>query len=188
MKALGIVGSPRKGGNTEYATNLALQTLAKEGIETELVTLAGKTIMPCIACGACASSETCSHKDDFMPIYWKMREADAIILATPVYMSSATALIKGLMERAGLISRSNGRPFKGKAGGPIVVGRRGGHNFTFAQMNYWYQILEFYMTGASYWTMALGKAIGEVENDAEGKETIVSFAENLAYLMKKLYA
>jgi len=187
MKALGIVGSPRAGGNTEYATNLALQTLAAEGIETELITLAGKTIMPCTACGACSSGETCPLKDDLLPIYFKMKEADAIILATPVYFSSATALIKALMDRAGYIARNNGRVFKGKAGGPIVVGRRGGHNFTFAQMNYWYQILEFYMTGASYWTIGFGRNKGEVENDVEGNETVVSFAQNLAYLMKKLY-
>ena len=46
MKILGIVGSPRKGGNSEALTKIALEEIAKEGIETELITLAGKTIAP----------------------------------------------------------------------------------------------------------------------------------------------
>ncbi len=188
MKALGIVGSPRKGGNTETITSHALKALAEEGIETELIPLAGLRIEGCTACGACANAETCPIDDDLLPIYHKMKEADCIILSSPVYFSSATALIKGLMERTGFIGRNNGRVFKGKTGGPIVVGRRGGQNFTFAQMNYWYQILEFYMTGASYWNIAFGRNKGEVANDQEGLDTAWSFGKNLAYLMKKLNA
>ncbi|MBE9506144.1 MAG: flavodoxin family protein [Chloroflexi bacterium] len=53
MKALGIVGSPRKGGNTETITSHALKALAEEGIETELIPLAGLRIQGCTACGTC---------------------------------------------------------------------------------------------------------------------------------------
>jgi multimeric flavodoxin WrbA len=64
-----------------------------------------------------------------LPIYLRMKEADGIILASPVYYGSATSLIKGLMERAGYIARWNGEPFHGKVGGPLVVARRAGKNF-----------------------------------------------------------
>ena len=50
MKALGIVGSPRKNGNTEIITSHTLKAIAEEGIETELIPLAGLDIRPCNAC------------------------------------------------------------------------------------------------------------------------------------------
>ena len=186
MKALGISGSPREGGNSEFITNHALKAIAEEGIETELVSLAGLTIMPCTACMACQKQERCIIEDDLMPIYEKMKAADGLILTTPVYYGSATALIKGLMERTGYVARHAGNTFKGKVGGPLVVARRGGMTFTFAQMNMWFHILEFTMTGASYWNFAIGRAKEEVANDKEGLDTAWSFGKNMAGLMKAL--
>ena len=186
MKALGIVGSPRKRGNTEILTEHALKALTEEDIETELIPLAGLDIHGCTGCMACVNAEMCSIKDDMWPIYEKMKEADGIIISTPVYFSSATSLVRGLMERAGYISQKNGKTLKGKVGGPLVVARRGGHNFTKAQMDYWFHILEFTMPGAVYWNMAFGREKGEVLNDQEGLDTAWSFAKNMAELMKKL--
>jgi multimeric flavodoxin WrbA len=117
MKVIGIVGSPRKNGNTELLTRHTLKAISEEGLDTELIRLAGLEIKPCTACMACKKQETCSIEDDLFPIYLKMKEADGIILASPVYYGSATALIKGLMERAGYIARWNGEPFQGKVGG-----------------------------------------------------------------------
>ena len=91
MKAIGIVGSPRKSGNTEIITRHTLKAIEEEGIETELITLAGLKILPCIACDACANKEICPLDDDVVPISQKMKKADAIILASPVYYGSATA-------------------------------------------------------------------------------------------------
>ncbi len=130
MKAIGIVGSPRKGGNTEIMTKHTLKAIEEEGIETELIPLSGLNIQGCNACMACAKKEYCSIDDDMPPIYEKMKAADAIILASPVYYGSATALIKAVMERSGYIGRSLGRVFAGKIGGPLVVARRAGQNFT----------------------------------------------------------
>jgi multimeric flavodoxin WrbA len=67
MKALGIVGSPRRGGNTELYVGHTLGTIAAEGIETELVSLAGKDIRPCTACMACRGTDKCIIDDDLMP-------------------------------------------------------------------------------------------------------------------------
>ena len=126
MKVVGIVGSPRKNGNTEIITEHTLNTIAEEGIETELITLADLNIQPCNVCGACDNEETCPIDDDVLPIYHKMKAADGIILASPVYFGSATALIKALMERTGWIGRSKGRIWAGKVGGALVVARRAG--------------------------------------------------------------
>ena len=186
MKALGIVGSPRKQGNTELLTAHALKAISEEGIETELVSLAGLDIRPCTACMACQQEERCSIKDDLWPVYLKMKEAEGIILASPVYFGSATALIKATMERCGYISRWNGEIFKGKVGGPLAVARRAGKNFTFAQLTLWFQILGFYIPGSTYWNVAIARDKGEVTHDTEGMQTAWNFGKNMAFLIKKL--
>jgi multimeric flavodoxin WrbA len=186
MKAVGIVGSPRKNGNTELLTAHTLKAVAEEGIETELIQLAGLEIKPCNACMICKKEERCSLEDDLFPIYLKMKEADSIIISSPVYYGSATALVKSCMERAGYISRWNGEPFRGKVGGPLVVARRAGKNFTFAQLSYWFHILGFFMPGSTYWNVAIGREKGEVMNDEEGLQTAWNFGKNLAFLLKKL--
>ena len=186
MRTIGIVGSPRKGGNTEIVTAHALRAIEEDGIETELIGLAGLDIRPCNACMACQRQEICSINDDLFPIYEKMKAADAIILASPVYYGSATALIKGLMERTGYIAGFNGRLFAGKVGGPIVVARRAGHNFTVAQLTLWFQILGFFIPGSTYWNISFGLKKGDVEKDQEGLTTAWNFGKNVAFLLKKL--
>lgn len=186
MKTIAIVGSPRKNGNTEIIARHTLKAIEEEGIETELIPLAGLNIQGCNACQACAKQEACPIDDDVFPIYQKMKAADAIILASPVYYGSATALIKALMERAGFIGRSQGRIYAGKVGGALVVARRAGQNFTFAQLTLWFQILGFYIPGSTYWNIAIGREKGEVSGDEEGMRTAWNFGKNVAFLVKKL--
>ncbi len=188
MKAIGIVGSPRKNGNTEILTRHTLKAIAEEGLDIELIRLAGLDIRPCDACMACRKGkERCPIDDDLLPIYTKMKEADAVILASPVYFGSATALLKALMDRTGYLSYDK-RPFAGKVGGPLVVARRAGQNSTFAQIMYWFHILGFFMPGSTYWNIAFGREKGEVEEDEEGLRTAWNFGKNVAFLVKKLKA
>jgi multimeric flavodoxin WrbA len=163
-----------------------LKAIAEEGLDTELIRLAGLDIKPCNACMACKDKEACSIEDDMFPLYLRMKEADGIILASPVYYGSATALVKALMERTGYISRWNGEPFRRKVGGPLVVARRAGKNFTIAQLTYWFQVLGFFIPGSSYWNVAIGREKGEVEQDEEGLTTAWNFGKNVAFLIKKL--
>ena len=185
MKVVGVVGSPRKNGNTEILTKHTLQAVADEGLDTELIRLAGLDIQPCNACMVCQEEERCPIDDDLFPLYTKMKEADAIILASPVYYGSATALLKALMERTGYMSGSR-RVFAGKVGGPLVVARRAGQNFTFAQLMYWFHVLGFFMPGSTYWNIAFGRDKGDVEKDEEGLATAWKFGKNVAFLVKKL--
>ena len=186
MKAIGIVGSPRKKGNTEIITRHVLKAVEEEGIETEIITLAGLDIRPCDACTACRSGKECPIDDDLPPVYAKMKEADAIILTSPVYYGSATALMKALMERTGHISRGDGNLFEGKVGGPFVVSRRSSHFFTQAQLYFWFQVLGFFMPGSIHPNIAFGRDKGDVESDEEGLTTAWDFGKNIALLLKKL--
>lgn len=186
MKAIGIVGSPRKDGNTEILTGHTLQAIAEEGLETEIIRLAGLDIRGCNACMVCRKEERCPIEDDLFPLYLKMKEVDAIVLASPVYFGSCTALLKAFMERTGYIGRTK-NAFAGKVGGPLVVARRAGKTFTFAQIMYWFHIMDMVMPGSSYWNVAIGREKGEVKGDEEGMATAWHFGKNIASLVKKLH-
>jgi multimeric flavodoxin WrbA len=184
LKAVGIVGSPRKGGNTELLVAHCLQAMAEEGLDTELVRLAGLDIRGCNHCEYCHEHEgSCSIEDDFPIVYEKMTAADALIVGSPVYFSSAPALVKGLLERAGFMSRN---AFAGKVGGPLVVARRAGQNFTFAELLFWFHITQIVNPGSIYWNEAIGREKGEVLKDEEGMRIAWHFGKNVARVTKKL--
>ncbi len=185
MKVIGVVGSPREDGNTEILTRHTLEAIEEEGLTTEIIRLAGLDIRPCNACRVCDDEEWCPIEDDLFPLYTKLKEAEAIILASPVYFGSATALLKAFMERTGSIAYPV-KAFAGKVGGPLVVARRAGHHFTFAELMCWFHILGFFMPGSTYWNIALGKEKGAVKEDEEGLTTARNFGKNIALLVKKL--
>ena len=189
MKAIGVVGSPRKDGNIEILTRHTLKAIEEEGLTTELIRLAKLDIRPCNACNVCRQDEEhaewCPIDDDLLPLYTKLKEAEAVILASPVYFGSATALLKAFMDRTGYLARPK-KAFAGKVGGPLVVARRGGHNFTHAQLACWFHILGFFVPGSTYWNIAFGEKEGEVSQDEQGLTTARDFGKNIAFLVKKL--
>jgi len=190
MKAVAVVGSPRKNGNTEILAKHTLKAIEEEGLETEIISLAGLDIRSCKGCYFCrkeGNEEQCAQDDDLLSVYNRVKDADAIILASPVYFGSTTGLMKAFMERTGFISGAK-KTFAGKVGGPLVVARRAGQNFTFAQILYWFHILGFYVPGSTYWNIAFGKNKGEVSEDEEGMKTAWNFGKNVAFLLKKLKA
>ena len=191
MKVLGISGSPREGGNTELLIRMALDGLQAEGIETEFLSLAGREILPCTACGDCThlSPPQCSLQDaDFQGMIERFMEADGILVGSPVYFGSATPQLMSLLDRVGYVSFKNGRFLRHKVGAAIAVARRAGQNFTFAQLNYFFLINEMFVPGSTYWNVAIGRDKGEVANDEEGVNTVKNLAANMAFLLKKLHA
>ncbi len=191
IRIVGIVGSPRVEGNTELLVDEALKAAGEEGVETELLRLAGKEVKPCDACLSCRKTGECRIRDDFKYFFDKMAEADGIILATPVYFGSATAEIKALIDRAGYVSSARGRLGKGrvfenKAGGGIVVARRAGHNFTFAQLLFFFLQQGMIVPGSTYWNIAFGREKGEASKDEEGLETARNFGKKMAWLLKRI--
>jgi len=102
MFALGLQGSPRKKGNTGYLLSLFMDELEKSGAETDTVHVAGKNITPCRGCGYCEKNGYCVIEDDDMKkhLYSDLRRADIIVSATPVFFYSATAQLKGLIDRS----------------------------------------------------------------------------------------
>ncbi len=127
MKVVGVVCSPRTGGNTEILVKEALAGAEDAGSSVELITLANKAIALCDACRSCLKTGECHFKDDMMEIYKKFQEADGIILGTPVYFLNVSAQAKLLIDRTYAFLWT--RKLRGKVGGVIAVARRmGGSN------------------------------------------------------------
>jgi multimeric flavodoxin WrbA len=186
IRIVGIVGSPRVGGNTERLVAEALKATEEDGAETELLRLANKEIKPCDACLSCKQTGECRIKDDFKPIFDKMVAADGIILSSPVYFGSATPQIKSLIDRAGYLSVARKRVFENKVGGPMVVARRAGHNFTLAQLLFFFLHQGMIVPGSTYWNIAFGWEKDEVTKDEEGLLTAKNFGRKMVWLIKKI--
>jgi multimeric flavodoxin WrbA len=186
IRVVGIVGSPRIGGNTERLLTEALKAAAEDGAETELLRLADSEVKPCDACLSCRKTGECRIEDDFKSIFDKMVEADGIILGSPVYFGSATPQAKALIDRAGYLSIAKGRVFENKVGGPMVVARRAGQNFTLAQLLFFFLHQGMIVPGSTYWNIAFGREKGDVVKDEEGIQTARNFGKRIVWLIRKL--
>ena len=163
--------------------------LEKEGIETELVELAGKKIGGCTACYKCFKSKDgkCAVKNDIVnECIEKMVEADGIILGSPTYFADITSGMKALIERVGFTAGANGSMFKRKVGAAVVAVRRGGAIHAFDSINHFFQINQMIIPGSSYWNLGMGREIGDVEKDDEGLRNMKNLGENMAWLLKKI--
>jgi multimeric flavodoxin WrbA len=136
MRILGIVGSPRKGGNTEILVAEALAAAREEGAETDIFLVHDKTISGCDACGSCSQTGVCRIKDDMQGLYHKMEAADAILFGSPVYFGGYTAQAKAIIDRTFCYLRN--RELKGKVAAPVLVLRKVGGGQTRAQFCDWF--------------------------------------------------
>lgn len=189
MKVVAINASARKGGNTAHMIQRVFARLQAQGIETELIELAGKTLAGCKACQKCKKNKDgkCAVDTDFAnECIRAMAGADGIILASPTYFGNITAEMKGLIDRAGMVGRANDNMFARKVGAAVVSMRRGGGIQTFNSINAFFFIEQMIVPGSVYWNMGIGLDKGEVENDEEGMRTMDVLGENMAWLMKKL--
>jgi multimeric flavodoxin WrbA len=100
VKIIAFQGSPRPGGNTEVLLNEALKPLREAGHDIQLFELNKMVIKPCQDCAGCSQTGVCIHtKDAMCGIYGAIREAERIILASPIFFSSVSAQTKAMIDR-----------------------------------------------------------------------------------------
>ena len=119
MKTIGILGSTRKGGNTEFLLDVALEEAQSFGNASKMV-LREKSIAPCDGCMGCAPTGECVILDGMQEVYDGIRAADAIIWASPVYYWSMTGLAKTALDRTFALNFPRLQQ-AGKIGGLILV-------------------------------------------------------------------
>ena len=162
MKVIAFNGSARKDGNTAILINYVLKELEKEGIETELFQLSGKTIHGCKACYKCRENmdKQCAVKDDVLNnCIEKMLGAEGIILGSPTYFADVTTEMKALIDRAGFVAGGNDQMFKRKIGAGVVAARRGGSIHAFDSLNHFFLIREMIVPGSRYWNLGFGLSL-----------------------------
>jgi len=191
MKVVALNGSARKDGNTAMLIQVVFEELKKEGIETELIQMAGKNIQGCLACYKCFKNKDrrCSvDKDILNDIMARMEKAEGILLGSPTYFSDVTSGMRAFIERCGFVARANDYMFKGKVGAAVVAVRRAGSIQAFTSMNLFLHYMQMFMPGSSYWNIGIGRDPGDVMKDEEGIQTMRTLGQNMAWLLKKLHS
>jgi multimeric flavodoxin WrbA len=194
---VGVCGSPRNGA-TEYILKEALNMLKKMGFKTEFFTVRGKKIGFCQHCDYCLKNKKCVLKDDMHELYSLLKNAQGILIATPVYNGGVSAQIKAVMDRCRALLAADNEVFKCKIGMAIAVGgdRAGGQELALQQ------ILTFYVLngvmpvsggvfganlGATFWSK---DTLEDVKKDEEGfrslRKTVKRFAELLKFETAKI--
>ena len=183
MKVLMINGSPHASGNTSIALEEMKKIFASEGIEIDYVHVGNKNVRGCVACGSCRKNGKCVFDDIVNETAEKFKEADGIVVASPVYYASANATLIAFLDRLFFSVSCDKRM---KVGASVVVARRGGCSATFDELNKYFTISGMPIASSQYWNSVHGLVEGDASQDLEGLQTMRTLARNMAFLMKSI--
>ena len=183
MKVLIINGSPHPNGNTTVALREMEKVFAEEGVEVETLRIGSEAIRGCVACNSCKQSGKCVFDDAVNVAAEKFKEADGLVVASPVYFASPTGTVEAFMDRLFCSA-----PFDKtmKVGAAVAVARRAGTTATMDALNKYFSISNMPIASSQYWNDAFGRAPGEAAQDAEGLQVMRTLARNMAFLMKSI--
>ena len=114
----------------------------------------------------------------------KMKEADGIILGSPVHFSSISATMKAFLDRAFYVAGNHGGLFRHKVGAAVVAVRRSGGLPAVDQLNHYLSYAEMIIPTSNYWNVIHGTAPGEALEDEEGVQIMRILGRNMAWLLK----
>ena len=176
MKIIGISGSPRKDGNTEYL----LQKLVSS-FNGEFIRLCKFKIGHCQSCWKCRKTENCILDDDMTKILIpKLLDADVMILGSPVYFNNVSSIMKAFIDRTWSIRGK----LRNKLGASVVVGRHyGAESATVAIQSFF---LKHEMIVANRGVSGIGYEKGDIAEDEEAQSATISLIERLKELGERL--
>ena len=183
MKVLLINGSPRPNGNTALGLREMEAVFHAQGIETETLHVGSQAIRGCVACNGCAKKGRCVFDDGVNEAAAKLKEADGLVVGSPVYYAGPNATVTAFLDRL-FYSTSFDKTMK--VGAAAVVCRRGGASATFDRLNKYFTISGMPVASSRYWNSLHGMTPGEAEQDEEGLRTLRTLARNMAFLMKSI--
>lgn len=185
---LGICGSPRA-MTTEYSLKKALEILEERGHETTFWSVRDKKLGFCTHCNYCLKKNGCIIKDDMQELYPLLEQAEALVIATPIYNGAVSAQIKAVMDRTRAQFARNPDTIKGKPGIAIAIGgdRAGGQELAIQQIHTFY-ILNGALPlsggffganiGASLWSKDTMEGIKEDEEGFRGLSKTIKTLSN----------
>ncbi|MDR3286624.1 MAG: flavodoxin family protein [Prevotellaceae bacterium] len=181
-KVIAINGSPDENGNTAYALSVIEEIFRNENVNFEIIHIGKSDIRGCIACSKCHIEKTvCVHTtDDEKKWIELMKNADAIILASPTYFGGIAGTMKSFLDKAFFSSSKN---FRNKIGAAVVTTRRTGASMTFEGLNQYFTISEMPVASSTYWNNIRGLTVDDLKNDSEGIRTLQNLAKNIIELI-----
>ncbi len=185
MKDLNVLmlnGSFNENGNTNRALREVAMQLEKEGISSEIFQLGSDPIRDCIGCQKCGDDGCIFDENGVREFVAKAYDADGFVFGTPVYYAHPSGRILSFLDR---VFYSGTKPaFAFKPAASVAVARRGGTTASLDALSKYFGISQMPQAGSTYWNLAHGALPGEVEQDAEGLQTLRNLARNLAWMMK----
>ena len=166
MKVIIINGSPKAKGNTATALHEVEKTLQQQGIETEWIHVGHMDIRGCIACNRCWDTGICGFNDIVNEISQKMKDADGLVIGSPVYFATPNGTLLALLDR--LFYSNLHTDWSMKAGASVSIARRGGATTTMDTLNKYFLKTNMPVAPSQYWSIAHGTSPGEVNLDEEG--------------------
>ncbi len=183
MKVLLLNGSPHADGCTARALREMEETLQKEGIETENLFVGNPAVKGCISCGYCKKNGKCVFDDIVNEIAEKFKEADGIVVGSPVYYAGANGSVLALLDRL-FYSTSFDKTMK--VGACVLSSRRAGSTSAYDEINKYYTICGMPIVSSTYWNEVHGYTKEDVEKDKEGLQTMRNLGRNMAFLVKSI--
>lgn len=182
-KVLLLNGSPHVSGCTATALQEMIKVFKEEGFETELVQVGNKNIRGCIACGKCRELGRCVFEDQVNEVAAKFKDADALVVGSPVYYGSPNGTILSFMDRL-----FQSTPFSKhmKVGAAVVSCRRGGNTASFDVLNKYFSISGMPIASSTYWNQVHGHTAEDVKKDLEGLQTMRNLARNIVFLVNAI--
>lgn len=180
MKVLMINGSPHENGSTYRALSEIGKTLDANGIDFEIINVGKHDVVGCKACGACSKLGKCITDDIVNEVIEKLKQADGLVVGSPVYYSSMNGTLKSFLDRV-FFGKSC---FANKPAAAVAVARRAGTTETVDAINKYFMINNMPVVSSQYWNMAFGSNASQVEKDEEGMQTMRILGKNMAWLLK----
>ena len=184
MKVIILNGSPKVHGNTATALHEVERVLQLQDIETEWIHVGHLQIPGCVACNRCWKTGVCKYGDIVNEISEKMRDADGLLVGSPVYFASPNGTLLSLLDR--LFYSNLHTDWSMKVGASVSIARRGGATTTMDALNKYFLKTNIPVVPSQYWSIAHGTAPGEVTSDAEGMQTMRQLGLNMAFLIKSI--
>ena len=183
-KVLLINGSPHAKGCIATGFEEMLPVFSQWGIETEIIHIGNRDIRGCAACGFCEKNGRCVFDDD--PVNAcarKLREADGLVVGSPVYYASPNGTLLSFLDR---LFYSTPFSKQMKVGAAVVNCRRGGNTASFDVLNKYFTISGMPVASSTYGNQVHGFTAADVQKDLEGLQTMRNLARNMAFLIKAI--